>query len=166
MKNKCCFTGHRNIRKNEEIEIRNKVMKQILSLIDQGVDIFYVGGAIGFDMLAAEALLDLRDKENAKIKIISVLPFPEWREGWAENEKMRQDSIMEKSNEILYVNKEGSREAYLSRDRKMVDESDYCIAYCTRRSGGTAYTIRYAMKKDLQVFNMADWDISLLRNKP
>ena len=162
MKEKCCFTGHRNIRQSDEPVIRSKVKAQVVSLVEKGVNTFYVGGAVGFDMLAAELLIDLRDKEKVDIKIISALPFPEWRENWSENEKKRQDYIMEKSDEVFYVAKEHSREAYLSRDRKMVDESEFCIAYCTRRSGGTAYTIRYAIKKGLQVVNTADWDLSLL----
>ena len=162
MKGKCCFTGHRNIRQSDEGIIKAKLKAQVVSLIKKGVNVFYVGGAVGFDMLAAELLIDLREQEGANIRIVSALPFPEWRDTWSENEKKRQDYIMEKSDEVFYVAKEHSREAYLSRDRKMVDESEFCIAYCTRRSGGTAYTVRYAMKKGLSVINVADWDILLL----
>ena len=165
MKDNCCFTGHRNIPRGDESEIRARVKAQVVSLISKGVDTFYVGGAVGFDMLAAELLIDLRNKEGADIRIISALPFPEWRNNWPEDEIRRQDIIMENSDEVSYASGQHSREAYLSRDRKMVDESKYCIAYCTRRSGGTAYTIRYAMKKGLQVINMADWDLSLLMDK-
>ena len=165
MEKKCCFTGHRNIRQSDEIAIKSRIKAQVASLIEKGINTFYVGGAVGFDMLAAELLIDLRDKKGADIRIISALPFPEWRDTWSENEKRRQDYIMEKSDEVFYVAKEHSREAYLSRDRKMVDESEFCIAYCTRSSGGTAYTIRYAIKKGLQVVNTADWDLALLTEK-
>ena len=44
----------------------------------------------------------------------------------------------------------------------MVDSSAVCIAYCTRKTGGTAYTVRYALKKGLQVINLADWNIAQL----
>ena len=162
MKNSCCFTGHRSIPQGEAADLAIKVKKQVLSLAGQGIRTFYVGGAVGFDMLAAELLIDLRDHEGADLRIISALPFPAWRDNWPEHEKMGQDRIMEKSDEIFYMARQHSREAYLGRDRKMVDESSFCIAYCTRRSGGTAYTVRYALKQGLHVMNMADWDLSLL----
>lgn len=62
-----------------------------------GVKFFGVGGAVGFDMIVAEYLLDLRDRQGKKIKIISVLPFTDWREKWSEDEIRRQDEIMRRS---------------------------------------------------------------------
>ena len=47
-----------------------------------------------------------------------------------------------------------SCEAFLARDRHLVDGSAYCIGCCTRAAGGTAYTLRYAEKKGLQVWNV------------
>lgn len=37
----------------------------------------------------------------------------------------------------------------------MVDHSGVCVCYLTRDSGGTAYTINYAKKQGLNVFNIA-----------
>ncbi len=162
MNNACCFTGHRNIRPGDIRQIEERVRKEVLDLIAEGVSTFYVGGAMGFDTLAAEVLLDLREKENAVIRIVSAIPFPDWREGWPESEKLRQERIIQASDEVFYVARVHSREAYLRRDREMVDRSGYCIAYCSRASGGTAYTVRYAMKKGLQVVNVADWDLRQL----
>ena len=42
-------------------------------------------------MIVAEYLLDLRHRQGEKIKIISVLPYPEWREKWNEIDICRQD---------------------------------------------------------------------------
>ena len=36
-----------------------------------------------------------------------------------------------------------------------VDGSAYCIAHCTRNSGGTAYTLRYAQQEGLKIYNVA-----------
>ena len=48
-----------------------------------------------------------------------------------------------------------NREAYLERDRHLVNGSAYCIAYCTRDCGGTAYTLRYARQEGLKIYNVA-----------
>ena len=160
--NACCFTGHRNIRKEDEDLIRRKIREQVLLLLDQGISTFMVGGAVGFDMLAAEVLLDLREQEGKTLRLVSVLPFLEWRAGWRPEEMDREDRILQKSDEIILSEEQDTRRSYLDRDRKMVDHSSVCIAYCTRRNGGTAYTVRYALKKGITVINLADWDIGQL----
>lgn len=160
--NTCSFTGHRNIRKEEESTIRAKIREQVLLLMRQGISVFMVGGAVGFDMLAAEVLLDLREQERKELRLISVLPYLEWREGWSEEDKDREDRILERSDEIIVIDGKIIRRTYLDRDRKMVDQSSVCIAYCTRRNGGTAYTVRYALRNGLPVINLADWDIKQL----
>ena len=160
--NTCCFTGHRNIRKADEESIKGKILEQVLIQLQQGISTFMVGGAVGFDMMAGEVLLDLREKEGKELRLVSVLPYLAWREKWMEEDKDREDRILEKSDEILFSMSEYQREAYLHRDRRMVDASAVCIACCSRKTGGTAYTVRYALKNGLQVINLADWNIAQL----
>ena len=77
----CCLTGHRKIPPGEERKIMVRARNILLRLIrDHNVRYFGVGGAVGFDMLAAEYLLNLKAHEEQQIKIISVLPYPAWRE--------------------------------------------------------------------------------------
>lgn len=42
------------------------------------------------------------------------------------------------------------------RNRHLVDNSSACITYLTETKGGTAYTVDYATKRGLTVFNIAD----------
>jgi hypothetical protein len=42
------------------------------------------------------------------------------------------------------------------RNRHLVDNSSACIAYLTESKGGTAYTVDYAEKHGLTVFNIAE----------
>ncbi len=158
----CCLTGHRDIQPWEEQKIRTRLHYQVLSLLSDGVRYFGVGGAQGFDMLAAEYLLDRRDKTTIGMKVISVLPYPEYREDWPEKDVLRQDAIIRRCDKVVYVCPEKEEGAFLARDRKLVDESSHCICYCHRRSGGTAYTVRYAMGKGIPVYNTSSWDIRQL----
>ena len=65
----CCFTGHRDIPAGEEIKIKTRVYHRIQPLIQQGVIYYGVGGALGFDRMMSEYLLQLR-KDNKRMKII------------------------------------------------------------------------------------------------
>ena len=159
----CCFTGHQDIPKCDEQKIITRVRYLVSALLRHGVMYFGVGGAVGFDMLAAEYLLHLRDDLKKDIRIISVLPFPDWRAAWTADQVRRQDEIMRRSDKVTFVSPAYSRGVYLARDRKLVDGSAYCISYCHRTTGGTAYTVRYARKKGLIIYNASSWDLSQLK---
>ena len=55
----CCFTGHRI---HEKARIPAKLDSILLPLIEQEVRVFWLGGALGFDTLAAEHLLKLKQQ--------------------------------------------------------------------------------------------------------
>ena len=44
----------------------------------------------------------------------------------------------------------------LERDRRLVEGSDVCVAYCAQSRGGTAYTVTRAMREGLEVINLND----------
>ena len=158
----CCFTGHRDLEPWEVQKVVTRLRYHLRPLLWRGVMYFGVGGAQGFDMAAAEYLLELRDYERKRIKIISVLPFPEYREDWPEEDFRRQEEIIRKSDKVVYACPAKEKGAYLARDRKLVDESSFCICYCHRLTGGTAYTVRYAMSRGIPVYNCSSWDLRQL----
>ena len=158
----CCFTGHQDIPPGEAQKILTRVRYHVMPLIYSGVLYFGVGGARGFDMLAAEYMLNLRDRDRNRIRIISVLPYPGYTDAWAEEDRRRQEEIMRRSDKIVWVSPENRRGVYLERDRKLVDGSAYCVCYCHRTTGGTAYTVRYARKQGIPVMNSSSWDLRQL----
>ena len=57
----CAFTGHRVL---EDKHLDKALKNEIEGMIKQGVTTFYNGGAIGFDLLAAETVLKLKKKHR------------------------------------------------------------------------------------------------------
>lgn len=90
-----------------------------------------------------------------------VCPFDGFTNRWHQDQQDRFEEMLSHYDKVIYKEKTGSREAYLSRNRHLVDNSAYCIAYCTRNYGGTAYTVRYAMKNGVTVLNTADYDVDI-----
>jgi len=87
MKNQtCCFTGHRKIHKDEITELQKSLENELIKLIIQGVKYFAAGGALGFDTLAALAVLKLK-KKFPHIKLILVLPHKEQTTRWRDKDK-------------------------------------------------------------------------------
>ena len=115
-----------------------------------------LGGAIGYDTLAAKILFRLRETDFPQIKVILVYPFEGFTSRWSDEQRAEYARLLPQYDKAVCVAQRASREAYLERDRHLVDGSAYCIAYCTRNSGGTAYTLRYAMDKGVEIYNVAE----------
>lgn len=67
-----CFTGHSVLYEKRE-EIESKVEAAVRECIGNGYEVFIAGGAIGFDTLAAETVIKLRN-EFPHIRLVLALP--------------------------------------------------------------------------------------------
>ena len=150
----CCFTGHRNIPKVDYSLIKEKLKKEIIKLIEQDVCYFGAGGALGFDTIAAQTVLELKEV-YPNIKLILVLPCKNQTYRWQEKDKEVYEDIKRRCDKYVYIAEEFSSQCMLKRNRRLVDNSKYCICYLTREQGGTAYTVKYAINKGLNVINIA-----------
>lgn len=88
----CCFTGHRIIPPGEESKILIRVRHRLIPLIQSGVTYFGVGGALGFDTMMADLLLELK-KENSRMRIIEVLPFDGYRAKWTPEQQLHAKNL-------------------------------------------------------------------------
>ncbi len=125
----CCFTGHRHLPAGEEEAIWQRVQEHLIPLLEQGVRYFGVGGTLGFDTLVAEKLLALR-RQYPQIRVILVLPFRGYQSRWTAAQQARAARIESRVDKVVYCCDAPSREAFLARDRHLVDGSAYCIGYC------------------------------------
>lgn len=76
MKDKtCCFTGHRKLPTEKLNKITDELEKTVIGLIADGYRFFGTGGALGFDTVAAQTVIRLKDK-YPKIRLILVLSAP------------------------------------------------------------------------------------------
>ena len=154
----CCFTGHRVIPEKDLPGILERTERAVRRLIEHGVVFFGVGGAIGYDTEAAKLLFRLRTTDYPQIKVILVYPFEGFTSRWSDEQRAEYARLLPQYDKAVCVAQRASREAYLERDRHLVDGSAYCIAYCTRNRGGTAYTVRYAHQQGVTVFNTANME--------
>ena len=151
----CCFTGHRAIPEKDLPGILERTERAVRRLIEHGIVFFGVGGAIGYDTEVAKLLFRFRVTDYPQIKVILVYPFEGFTSRWSDVQQAEYVRLLQQYDKAVCVAQRASIEAYLTRDRHLVDGSAYCIAYCTRDSGGTAYTLRYARQEGLKIVNTA-----------
>lgn len=150
----CAFTGHRPKKfpwGYDETDTRCLVLKktlakQIAKLVNAGYTDFFSGMAEGTDTWAALAVLALK-KENPALKLHCVLPCEGQADGWSASARELYRSILEQTDEVVYVNREYSKGCMLERNRHLVDHAACLLAvYNGERRGGTAMTVKYARK--------------------
>ena len=58
----CCFTGHREIPQSHLPALQKKLEETIRELVSQGFTRFEAGGALGFDTLAENIVLRIKEE--------------------------------------------------------------------------------------------------------
>jgi len=154
MNNACCFTGHRDIPVSQKPALQKRLEEEISHLIHQGVAMFLAGGALGFDTMAALAVLKMKAK-FPHIRLILVLPCREQTRGWRNDDKKIYDRILRRADKVVYASEYYDRGCMQKRNRYLVDHSGVCVCYLAKAKGGTAYTVRYAQEKGLRMINLA-----------
>lgn len=150
----CCFTGHRDIPILQLPIIKSKLKKTIIEYIEKGYCYFGAGGAMGFDTLAAQTVLKLKET-YPQIKLILVLPCLTQTRGWKEADVKEYERIKGLADKVVYTSQEYTRGCMFKRNRHLVDFSSLCIAHLTKDEGGTAYTVKYAKQNGVNIINLA-----------
>ena len=150
----CCFTGHRQIPAEEQVEITCSLERTIRSLYQRGIRYYGAGGALGFDALAAKAVIRLRERCPG-MKLILVLPCQTQARRWRRGDIEEYERIKTQANKVVYTAQQYTLGCMHKRNRHLVDNSSVCVCYLTKNTGGTVYTVNYARAKGLEVINIA-----------
>lgn len=150
----CLFTGHREL-PEQTAPLAALLDEAIEKLwLQAGVDTWLCGGAVGFDLLAGERVLALRERYPA-LRLHMVLPCRDQDKRYSPEDKARYDALLQRADKVEWLSPHYYRGCMLARDRVMVDRADSCVCYQTRSEGGTAYTVGLAVRKGLPLYNIA-----------
>lgn len=150
-----CFSGHRKIPLNERTFLVQRLEEVIYQLIQKGYISFATGGAIGFDTLAAQTVLKCK-QTHPDIKLILVLPCLTQAKYWSDADKAIYDDILHRADQVQYASDEYNKSCMYERNRQLVDMSSVCICYLKAKTGGTAYTVKYARESGIKTLNIAE----------
>ena len=139
----CAFTGHREFLENFSKE---KLEKEIENLVEKGVSTFYCGMAIGFDLLAGETVVKLKEKYPF-LKLVACIPFYNQEERFSKADKKRYCELLKYCEEKVLISNSYYRGCLQNRNKYMADRADVLLAYCQKEKGGAAFTVKYFQKK-------------------
>ncbi len=135
----CAFTGNRKVEKKFNKEA---LKNQIEALICDGYTDFLCGMAIGFDSLAAECVIELREKYA--VKLIACVPCTDQDKYFTTADKKRYKELLDMCDEVKVLGDRYTSACMFIRNRYMVDNCDIVLCYSRKESGGTHYTVEYA----------------------
>lgn len=157
-----CFTGHRpssmpwgyNQDHKDCKQLKKRLKEVLTTLIGNGFSTFYNGLAEGFDMLAAEILLELKS-EGYPVYMIGCIPCGNQDKYFSDESKAMYQKLKENCDELYFVT-EGHyfRGCTHVRNKYMVDNSTFLVAYCHKDTGGAASTLAYAKKQGKEIIEL------------
>ena len=154
----CCFTGHRQMEEEERRLAAATLMQVLEKLYEAGYRRFFSGGALGFDLLAAECVLRLQ-ATHSDVHLVMAIPCADQTRTWPQAERDLYDRICYCADEMNVLSPHYYQGCMQVRNKYMVDRSAFCICWLRSMRGGTAYTVSCAVKSGLQVLNLAVEDL-------
>ena len=149
----CAFTGHRSI-KNEHIRALPELLLRAINFAyNEGCRQFLTGGAVGFDTIAARAVISFK-LSHPDVRLVSVLPCVNQDEKWNESDRQNYYYILNASDEVIYLYDEYTDGCLKGRNLRLATDCDLLIAYVSRTNSGAAQTVRMAQKQNKEIYNL------------
>ena len=149
-----CFTGHRVIPKEEAAALAARLDAVLEALYHRGYRDFISGAAVGFDVLAAERVIELKAR-FPEVRLRLAIPCSTQSERWRAADCERYERMVYNADDIHVLSQYYYEGCMQVRNRFMVDRSSLCLCYLTHSRGGTMSTVAYAMQQDCPVLNLA-----------
>ena len=116
MKQTCCFTGHRKISAKMLDTVSERLKEIVNSAIQNGYRCFITGGAIGFDTLSAQTVLNAKQEhKRKKIKLILAIPCPEQANDWEKSDIDEYERIKTLADSVVYVSTHNKKKAVCTK---------------------------------------------------
>ena len=152
----CCFTGHRDITPEEKDLCCRRITRAVEALVTIGVTEYVVGGALGFDTVAAVTLINLKRTRFPQITVTLAIPFRDQCSRWSLPNRALYNTVLSAVDKSVILSDTYHSRCMSVRNRYMVDKSAYCLSYVKKNSGGAFSTSEYAKKNGLRVLNLAE----------
>lgn len=149
----CSFTGHRNIERAHIDTLPGLIRRGIEYVYKLGVRRFCVGGAIGFDTMAAQEVISFKMTHH-DVELVLVLPCFDQADNWNIIEREMYDFILSRADLVEYTSEHYYKGCMRIRNKRLVELSDVVIAYSNRSSSGAGQTVRMAEAAGKTVYNL------------
>ena len=143
------FSGHRSYDGSADDRLRSVVA----DLYAEGVRIFRVGMAEGFDLAAGEVVLSLMELYD-DIVLEAYVPWPLFSARFDRENKLKYDAVIAKAQIIRYAGFAFQNTIFHQRNDMLVDGAGYLVAWWNGSRSGTGYTVSRARRHHAKIINL------------
>lgn len=148
------FTGHRFYDFSQREFIQERLTSAISEAYDHGIRNFISGFALGIDLMAAQLVQSLK-YDLPGISLTAVIPFEGQAERYNIYDKRVYRRLLELADKVIVLSDYYYPRCFLDRDKFMVENASYLIAYYDgREKGGTYYTVKKARARGIPIINV------------
>ena len=123
----CCFTGHRDIAPYTPDTVFEQTKAIVTLLVSKGFKYFGTGGALGFDTIAAQAVLSVKET-HPEVKLILVLPCENQTKFWKQQDIDVYNDIKLRADKVKVLAPHYYNGCMQKRNRHLVDCSSACLS--------------------------------------
>jgi uncharacterized phage-like protein YoqJ len=150
-----CLTGYKSFelgifKKDDKAihYIKQALRKELLSLLDEGLEWVTISGQLGVELWGAEVVFELRE-EYPDLKLAVLTPFLNQEKNWNENNKEYYDMILAQADFVNSVSKEPYKSPQQFRNRNLLflNKSQFLvILFDEEKEGSPKYFYQEAVK--------------------
>ena len=149
----CSFTGHREIESGHRARLPELLLRAVYLAYEKGVRRFYNGGAYGFDLMAARAVL-LAKLRYPDISLHIIVPCQGQSDKWSSANKQSYEYVLSQADTVDTLSEHYYQGCMHQRNSRLVELSDLVIAYVGKSSGGSYRTLALAHRKEKSILNL------------
>lgn len=143
------FTGHRTYCGEASAALRCAVG----TLYAEGFRTFLSGMAAGFDLAAAEAVLECR-RTLPGLRLVAVVPFEGQQNRFSSRDRELFERIIAAADETVVLSAHYHKGVYMLRNDYLVAHAARIVAWFDSSPGGTFYTLRRAVQAGRRIDNL------------
>lgn len=156
MEKSACFTGHRKLT-GDIPDLENRLYGFIKQgIIHLGLTDFYVGGAFGWDTLAAKTVLRLQEVYPVRLHLVLTCSNEEQTAKWTAEQRAEFYRILGLADDTEYTAEHYYNSCMKVRNARLVEHANtrcYCFWQPGNQRSGTYQTIHMAKVKGIMVVN-------------
>jgi uncharacterized phage-like protein YoqJ len=143
------FSGHRSYDGSAD----NRLRSVVADLYAEGVRIFRVGMAEGFDLAAGEVVLSLMELYD-DIVLEAYVPWPLFSARFDKDNRIKYDAIIAKAQVVRYVGFAYQNTIFHQRNDMLVDGAGYLVAWWNGSRSGTGNTVGRTRRHHANIINL------------
>lgn len=144
------------------MQIRLKLHSAVEKAFAEGYRVFFCGMCYGFDLLAAETVVSMKDAaSDSSLRLVAALPYEGFGVGKRFPQSILTEELLKRCDAVEIVSTQKNRKCYQLRNQFMVEHSSLVIAAHFGGRGGTLNTCDYAKRCGVPVINICEdivWD--------